>query len=95
MKPTNDAWSYEVFLFLDGFYGWWQVGSGLHWEYGTNLYCFQADGYLPSGCAQWYDAHLSEMGNLRVYACSAEDVTVPLQCSHRCRRWQRRRRNGL
>jgi len=75
VKPYNDYWSfYEIYLYYDGFYGWWQIGSGLHVDLGVQLLCFQEDGYSPLDCNEWYDFYNTIMKNMRLYECTADDI---------------------
>lgn len=74
MKPPNCNWDDDVYLYWDGFFGYWQIGSELHVESGTFMLCFQEEDYSPIACSRWYDGYLDSMDNMYLYECSASDV---------------------
>jgi len=75
VKPRNDNWRYhDIYLYLDGFYGWWQIGNAMHTFAYVNLLCFDSDGPSPLDCNLWYDLRFDPMPNMNVYECTEEDM---------------------
>ena len=75
VKPYNDVWNYDIYLYYDGVYGWWQIGSGIHVDQYVNMICHQEDGYSPIDCTEWYDGYSTEQSNMIIYECTADDVS--------------------
>jgi len=75
VKPRNDAWRYhDIYLYLDGFYGWWQIGNAMHTFAYVNMLCFDSDGPSPLDCNLWYDLRFDPMPNLNVFECTEESM---------------------
>ena len=76
VKPYNDIWwpYYEVYIYYDGFYGWYQIGSSLHNFTEAQMICYSVDGYSPIDCTEWYDYYNTEMSNMYLYECTADDI---------------------
>ena len=72
IKPYNDRWPIDTYIYYDGFYGWWQFGTALHVDFGVYLYCF--DGQSPLDCDGWVDWILYDMNNMYLYECTADDI---------------------
>merc|ERR1719242_521098 len=74
VKPQNDNWDYhDVYLYYDGFYGWWQIGNGMHTFAYVELICFGSDGLTPFECNQWYDYYFDPVWNIKIYECTEEE----------------------
>ena len=72
-KPVNDLWPYfEVYIYYDAFWGWWQVGSALHVDLGVELFCW--DAASPWECDGWVDWIGYQMNNIYLYECTEDDI---------------------
>ena len=73
VKPAADEEA-ALFLYFDGFFGWWQVGYTLRVEEGALLMCYDEQDYSPVACRTWYDLDLAALDNLYLYECAEEDM---------------------
>ena len=74
VKPPNCNWDDDVYLYWDGFFGYWQVGGSLHVD--ALMVCFQEEDYSPIACSQWYDGYLHSMSNMYLYNCTAAEMVA-------------------
>eukprot|EP01084_Bolivina_argentea_P233597 393408_1 len=76
IKPKNINWEYEdIYIYFDGFFGYWQIGNGLHVDDGSILICYQEKDYSPIDCKQWYDIiDLTLLDNIYLYECTEKDI---------------------
>eukprot|EP01084_Bolivina_argentea_P119189 211354_1 len=74
-KPESaQTSSRQMYLYFDGFYGYWQIGYALHVDHGAILFCYQEEDYSPVDCKGWYDAWYTKMDNVYLYSCSEDDM---------------------